>query len=126
MNITGKILEINNAQQVSDTFKKRAFVLEYMENPQYPETISFELVQDKCDILNQFQVGQEVTVHFNLRGRKWVNPEGVARYFNSLQAWRIEAGNTASGASTSHQAAASQGTASPSASVATEVDDLPF
>ena len=94
MHINGKIIEINDTQQVSDTFKKRAFVVEYIENPQYPELISFELIQDKCDILNTFQVGQEVVVHFNLRGRKWVNPEGVARYFNSLQAWRIESVDT--------------------------------
>ncbi len=90
MNITGKLIEINDPQYVSESFKKRAFVLEYIENPQYPEYVSFELIQDKCDLLDGFSEGEEVTVHFNLRGRKWTNAEGIVKYFNSLQAWRLE------------------------------------
>ena len=91
MKVTGKLLEIKETQQVSDTFKKRLFVLEYAENPQYPEYVSFELIQDRCSLLDGFQPGQEVEVSFNLKGRKWINPEGETKYFNSLQAWRIEA-----------------------------------
>lgn len=93
MHITGKLFEINAPQQISDSFRKRNFVVEYIENPQYPEYVSFELVQDKCDLLDGFTTGEEITVHFNLRGRKWTNPEGVVRYFNSLQAWRLEKGS---------------------------------
>lgn len=93
MHITGKLFEINPLQQVSESFKKRTFVLEYVENPQYPEYVSFELIQDKCDLLDGFSEKEEITVHFNLRGRKWTNPEGVVKYFNSLQAWRLEKGN---------------------------------
>ena len=89
MKITGKILEIKDIQQVSETFKKRMFIIEYAENPQYPEFISFELIQDRCDLLNSFKPGQEVEVSFNLKGRKWLNSEGETKYFNSLQAWRI-------------------------------------
>jgi len=90
MNIRGKILELSDTQQVTDTFKKREFILEYAENPQYPEFIKFELIQDKCDLLNDFQVGQDVEVHFNLKGRKWTDPQGQVKYFNSLQAWRLD------------------------------------
>ena len=90
MKITGKILVINDIQQVSDTFQKRSFVLNYIENPQYPEYITFELIQERCSLIDGFQVEQEVEVSFNLRGRKWTNPEGETKYFNSLQAWRIE------------------------------------
>ncbi|AWN82038.1 DUF3127 domain-containing protein [Candidatus Cardinium hertigii] len=93
MNITGRLVEINAVQQLSDTFKKRTFVIEYTENPQYPEYISFELVQDRCELLDGFSEGEEVVVHFNLRGRKWSNPEGIVRYFNTLQAWRLEKGS---------------------------------
>ncbi|TDG93068.1 DUF3127 domain-containing protein [Cardinium endosymbiont of Culicoides punctatus] len=114
MNITGKIFEINAPQQVSDSFRKRLFVIEHTENPQYPEYVSFELIQDKCDLLDEFSEGDEVTVHFNLRGRKWTNPEGVVKYFNSLQAWRLERGNKVSDSSAS------------SASNMEEKDDLPF
>ena len=90
MNIKGKILELKDTVQVTDTFKKREFIVEYAENPQYPEFVKFELVQDKCDLIDNLQVGQEVEVHFNLRGRKWTDPQGEVKYFNSLQAWRID------------------------------------
>ena len=89
MQIKAKMLEIFKIQQVTNTFKKREFVVEYAENPQYPEFLKFELIQDKCDILDDFSIGQEVEVHFNLKGRKWTNPKGEIVYFNTLQAWRI-------------------------------------
>ena len=58
---------------------------------QYPQHILIEFIQDKCELLNSYQVGQTVTIGINLRGREWVNPEGVTKYFNSIQGWRIEA-----------------------------------
>jgi hypothetical protein len=90
MNIKGKILELKDTVQVTDTFKKREFIVEYAENPQYPEFVKLELVQDKCDLIDNLSIGQEVDVHFNLRGRKWTDPQGEIKYFNSLQAWRID------------------------------------
>ena len=89
MQITARIFEIFETQDVSATFKKREFVVEYIER-QYPEYIKFEFIQDKCDLLSKFQVGQDVTVDFNLKGRKWTSPQGEVKYFNTLQAWRIE------------------------------------
>jgi len=64
MKVIGKLLEMQATQQVSDTFKKRVFILEHAENPQYPEYISFELIQDRCDLLDSFQLGQEVEISF--------------------------------------------------------------
>ena len=90
MQINGKILEIFDTVQVSESFRKREFVLEYQEN-QYPEFIKFELVQDKSSFMDQYSAGSEITVDFNLKGRKWTNPQGEVKYFNSLQAWRITA-----------------------------------
>ena len=121
MKVTGKILEIQATQQVSDTFRKRMFVLEYIENPQYPEYISFELIQDRCDLLDSFQSNQDVEVSFNLRGRKWINPEGSTKYFNSLQAWRIEAVDPAN----SQMPEEDKGTTTHATS-SNEEDDLPF
>jgi hypothetical protein len=89
MNIKAKLLEIFEASQISASFKKREFVVEYAENPQYPEYIKFELIQDKCELLDQFTVNQEIDIHFNLKGRKWTDPQGNIKYFNTLQAWRI-------------------------------------
>lgn len=91
MDIKAKLVEIFDTARVSDKFQKREFVVEYAENPSYPEYIKFELIQDKCSLLDQYSVGQEVQVHFNLKGRKWTDPQGTVKYFNSLQAWKIAA-----------------------------------
>lgn len=89
MELTGRIEAIFETQQISENFKKREFVLTYAENPQYPESIKLELTQDKCEVLDGFQVGQAVFVSFNLRGRKYEHPEKGTMYFNTLQAWSI-------------------------------------
>ena len=89
MEVQGKIKVIGNDEQVTDSFKKRQIVL--TTEDQYPQDISIEFVQDKTELLNDFAVGQNVEIGINLRGREWINPEGVAKYFNSIQGWRIEA-----------------------------------
>ena len=89
MEIQGIIIVKGEVEQISDSFRKREFVLEYAENPQYPELIKFELIQDNVDILDNVGVGDELSVAFNLRGRKWTNPQGEDKYFNSLLAWKI-------------------------------------
>jgi len=124
MNIKGKILEIKDTVQVKETFRKRELIVEYAENPQYPEFIKFELIQDKCDLLDSLQEGQEVDVHFNLRGRKWTDPKGEVKYFNSLQAWRIDPVSAAD----PHQSADPGATEEPAWLTADDGgdDDLPF
>ena len=91
MNLKGTIKEIFDTQHISDRFTKREFVVEYIDNPQYPQYIKFEMTQDKCVLLDQYKVGDEVDVQFNVRGRAWTNPQGVTQYFNTLQAWRLDA-----------------------------------
>lgn len=98
MNISGKLVEIFETVKIKESFQKREFVLEFASNPKYPELVKFELVQDKCSLLDQFKVGQEISVEFDLRGRKWTDQKGAVKYFNTLQAWRISAGDGASGA----------------------------
>lgn len=85
--IQGKITEIKDEQIITPSFKKREFVV--TTNEQYPQDVLLEFTQDKCDELNKANIGQDVKVEFNLRGRKWVNPDGESKYFNTLQAWRI-------------------------------------
>lgn len=89
MEIRGKVHEIGQVQQVTDTFKKRDLIIEYTENPQYPEYIRFEATQDRTTLFDNLTVGEEVEVSFNLRGRPWTNKDGVTSYFNSLVAWRV-------------------------------------
>ena len=95
MEIKGKLVEKFPVQQVTDKFKKQEFVIEFAENPQYPEFVKFETIQDKCGQIDSFEVGSELTVSFNLKGRKWDDPKGGTKYFNTLQAWRLQAGATA-------------------------------
>lgn len=94
MEITGKLIEIGAIQQVTDSMKKREFVLEYITNPQYPEYVKFEALQDKCSLLDSFKVGDTAEVFFNLCGRPWTDKTGKKAYFNSLKLWKITKGST--------------------------------
>jgi translation initiation factor IF-3 len=88
MEIQGRIKFIGETGIFGTDFKKRELVVTTDE--QYPQHILIEFVQDKCDILNNYKVGQSVKVSINLRGREWVNPQGKTKYFNQTQGWRIE------------------------------------
>ncbi|MFK2818778.1 DUF3127 domain-containing protein [Flavobacteriaceae sp. LMIT009] len=89
MEVQGRIKLIGETQTFgSNGFRKREVVVTTEE--QYPQHIMIEFVQDKTDLLNNYQVGQQVKININLRGREWVNPQGETKYFNSIQGWRIE------------------------------------
>lgn len=120
MNITGIIKVIRDEETVSDKFKKREFVLTD-NSSQYPQHISFQLTQDRCDLLNSCRVGDKVDVSFNLRGREWTSPQGEVKYFNTLEAWRL---NSLSEAQTTQQPVAQQPVSNQQERVAK--DDLPF
>jgi len=89
MDITGILKVKEEAQQVSEKFKKREFVLTD-NSSQYPQHISFQLTQDKCGLIDAIAVGSTIKVHYNLRGREWTSPKGEVKYFNTIEAWRIE------------------------------------
>ncbi|HMC00069.1 MAG TPA: DUF3127 domain-containing protein [Flavobacteriaceae bacterium] len=89
MELQGKIKLIGETQTFgANGFRKREVVITTEE--QYPQHIMVEFVQDKTDLLDNYQVGQQVKININLRGREWVNPQGETKYFNSIQGWRIE------------------------------------
>ena len=123
MEITGTIVEIFAASQITDSFKKREFVIEYSENPKYPELIKFECVQDKCALLDGLSVGATVEVAFNLRGRAYTNKEGQKSYFTSLQAWKIQ---SKSASVTNAAPEITQSPAFNTSDAPAESDDLPF
>ncbi len=88
MEVVGRIKMIDTVKEVGTAgFKKRDVVVTTDE--QYPQFISIQFVQDKCDLLNAFQVNDNVKIDINLRGREWVNKDGETVYFNSIQGWRI-------------------------------------
>jgi hypothetical protein len=116
--LKGELKVVSDVQQISDSFKKREFVV-VDASGQYAQTIQFQAVQDRCDLLNNFKVGDNVEVTFFLRGREWTNPkDGVVRFFNSLDAWKIEPLGSSAGTPASADNAETF--------VAEGDDDLPF
>ncbi len=90
--ISGRIIEIQPTQQVTDKFKKREFILEIKETNnsgfEFVEYIKFQTIQDKCSMLDGLNLNDQVKVSFNLRGRKW-EKDGQTSYFTNLDAWKI-------------------------------------
>ena len=115
MQVAGKLVVINPTQVVSEKFSLRKFVVETMDN--YPQVIEMQVTQDKCSLLDAFQIGQQVNVDINLRGKSWQNPQGETKYFNTLEAWKIE-----------RVGGAPQGSTPPPVAVSQEIEDdgLPF
>lgn len=123
MDITGTIKVKNNEQQVSEKFKKREFVIAD-NSTQYPQYIMFQITQDRCSLLDQYNVGDEVKVMFNIRGREWPDPKtNTVKYFNSLEAWKIEMVARGSTMPQPHQNASN---AHSSVGLNGPSDDLPF
>lgn len=89
MEIEGKIKVIGDTKEYGKNgFQKRMVVITTEEK--YPQDLAVDFVQDKTDLVNNFNVGDKVKVGINLRGREWVSPQGETKYFNSINAWRIE------------------------------------
>lgn len=90
MQIQGKIHAAFEAEQVTERFRKREFVLELDAASRYPQYVMFQLTGDRCSELDGFGAGEEIKVEFSLRGREWKSPKGDIRYFNSLEVWSID------------------------------------
>jgi hypothetical protein len=85
---TGTITALFDTKQVSDKFRKREFVIEIPDG-KYPQSVLFQLTGDRCSALDEFSIGDEVAVEWNLRGRKWTSNSGEDKYFVSCDAWKI-------------------------------------
>ena len=125
MEVTGKIKMIDQTKEVgSGGFKKRDIVVTTDE--QYPQHILVQFVQDKCDLLNGFQVGEPVKIDINLRGREWTNPQGETVYFNTIQGWRIAKAQGDAPAAQAPPMPAAQAFAPATNLNVEDADDLPF
>jgi len=140
LEVTGKLIVKYDTQQVSEKFKKREFVLELAEEINgniYTNFAKMQLVQNKCDIIDRFNVGDPVRVSFNIKGNKWER-DGKVNYITNLDAWRVEAASAApagnQGSSQPAQAYNNNGgnqganfNAAPNFNPSPEtIDDLPF
>ena len=89
MEIQGRIKQIFPSQVIGQNgFEKRDLVI--ITEEQYPQTIIIQFTQQRCDLLNNLQVGQNVKVYINIRGREWTNQQGEIKYFNTIEGWKIE------------------------------------
>ncbi|MFN5149888.1 MAG: DUF3127 domain-containing protein [Flavobacteriia bacterium] len=129
--LTGTVKVVNSTVQVSEKFSKREFVVTDTSS-MYPQDILFQATQDKCSLLDAVQTGEQVEVSFNLRGREWTSPQGEVKYFNTLEAWRIEKAGVGAPQGIPQGGPSAMNldplTAAPSAAmnVDSEDDDLPF
>ena len=89
--VIGKLIYKEDTQKISDRFQKREFVIEVEneKNSQWNDFVKIQLIQDRCDLLENIHLNEDIKVYFNLRGRKWEN-NGQTSYFTNLEGWRIE------------------------------------
>ncbi len=122
--VAGKVHKVFDTEKKTETFQAREFVIEISEG-QYPQMIKFQLTQDKCALIDDYSEGDEITVHFDLRGREWNE-----KYFTNLNAWRIERGASQSSSASDNkpsQSAYQAPAASPKAAEQPDFDDdIPF
>lgn len=125
--LQGTLKVIKETQQITDTFSKREFVVTETSS-MYPQDVLFQATQDKCNMLDGMNQGDTVEVSFNIRGREWTSPQGEVKYFNSLDAWRIERVNQGmpQGGPSDMNFGSSAPEIPSSATEAADDDDLPF
>jgi len=117
--ITGKLHKKYDEETKGASFRVREFVI-HTDNEQYPQFIKFQLTQDRCDLVSQYEVGNSIKVHFDLRGREWQD-----KYFTNLNAWRIENGDATATASAQDNSTTSSTPSSNNAAPAPSINDMP-
>lgn len=124
MELQGTVKKITDVQTFASGFQKREMVI--LTQEQYPQPINIEFLQDKINLLDSLNEGENVKVGINIRGREWVSPQGETKYFNSITGWRVEkvADNAAEPTQSQSAKASSASNENPFAS--DDDDDLPF
>jgi hypothetical protein len=87
--VIGSIIHIGNTETVGSagTFKKRLLVVK--TNGEYPQEVPIDFVQDKCEVLDKYAIGESVKVDINIRGNKYND-----KWYCSLNGWRIDKENS--------------------------------
>ncbi|WGH25866.1 MAG: DUF3127 domain-containing protein [Candidatus Shikimatogenerans bostrichidophilus] len=86
--LIGKIKDIFNTQIFKNNFKKKSLIL--ITEEQFPQNIIIDFIQDKIELLNNFKINDIVKIYINIKGKEWINNEGITKYINSIQGWKIE------------------------------------
>ncbi|MEO5967203.1 MAG: DUF3127 domain-containing protein [Ferruginibacter sp.] len=124
--LIGKLYVKFDTVQRTESFKTREFVIETSEENNgktFLSYIKFQCVQDRVNIVDKINTGEQVKVYFNIRGTKW-EKDGKTNYITNLDAWRLE---QFAGSSSQSQAPEIKETVSnDSMSIDSATDDLPF
>ena len=124
----GKIKLINDVQNFPSGFSKREFVV--TTGDKYPQDLKFEVVKDKCAMLDDYKEGQEVQVNFDIRGNEY-----NGKYFVNLSCWKLSGkdGGGSGGGDYSQEEEPAKGASGPEPSAADlrknddfDDDDIPF
>ncbi|QIK16399.1 DUF3127 domain-containing protein [Blattabacterium sp. DPU] len=116
MEIIGIVKKLFNVQKFDSGFQKREIVIT-TEEP-YPQNVLIEFIQDKVDLLENIKPKDKIKIFINIRGREWTNSEGIVKYFNSIQGWKIEDPTGTSNRTSSKNRSSSLSS--------DDFDDLPF
>src|SRR6185312_6539335 len=89
--LTGTLFNISDTVQRSEKFSVREFVVESKEGKdnEFTNYVKFQATNQRTGVLNDMNIGDEVKVHFNIKGSKW-EKEGKTSFFVNLDAWKIE------------------------------------
>jgi len=124
MKVTGKIHFVGALRKVSEKFKSKDVVL--LTDEKFPQYITIQFTQDKTDLISQNNVGEQVEVSINLRGREWKSPQGEIKYFNTIEGWQINAVETFSAEKFANKEADKMFRKDIIQEYEDEQDDLPF
>ena len=81
--LEGSVKLVMDAQTFASGFTKREFVVSTAEN--YPQDVKFEVVKERCALLDEIKPGDKVRVSFRIRGNEYKE-----RYFVNLAAFQID------------------------------------
>ena len=119
--ITGTLVKKYEVETKGESFRVRDFVIKANDGGQYDNFVKFQTTQDRTSIVDDLNEGDEIKVHFDLRGRQWQD-----KYFTNLNAWRVESlSNAASGSAPASDAPGDFPSAGDAPTVEAD-DDLPF
>lgn len=87
--IIGKVYFKSEVELIgANQMKKQILVVE--TDHQFPQKLPVEFIKEKCDLLNNIQIGQQVKVSVNVRGNEYQDRNGITRFGLSFQGWKVE------------------------------------
>jgi single-stranded DNA-binding protein len=115
---TGKIKVIYETQSFPSGFSKREFVVTTADS-KYPQDLKFEVVKDKCTILDNYKEGADVVVNFDVRGNEY-----NGKYYVNLSCWKLSGGSGGSGGGGRNNEHSQESPAEPSPEDLRKTDDF--